>query len=358
MTGTALRGELARWFLHQAEASDLLGSPLYGRLCRAAADDARAGGPVWEVAEAVAEDELPRPRGGSIPLEILAAVHRLVLEGEAPALAAHYPSVGGRVGGDPWPALRQVLVDHAERLRAAMGRSCQTNEVGRSAALIGGVLLVAAEAGRPLRLLEIGASAGLNLRLDRFRYESAHGSWGDPGSPLILVDRWVSAPPVLDVDVHVVERRGCDPSPIDPTTGEGRLAISAPIWPDQTDRFERLDAAIEVARAVPVTVDGESAATWLPRRLSEAAPGTATIVFHSVMLEYMDPPDREAAVGAILSAGDAAGPDAPLAWLRMEPDEGYDEFRVDLTTWPEGRERRLAQAHPHGVWVRWLDAFD
>jgi hypothetical protein len=341
--------------LHQAEASDRLGSPLYGRLCRAAADDVRAGGPVWEVAEVVAADELPRPRGGSIPLELLAAVHRLVLEGEAPALAAYYPSVGGTLGGDPWPAFRRVLEDHVGRLRTAMGRSCQTNEVGRSAALIGGVLVVAAEAGLPLRLLEIGASAGLNLRLDRFRYESAHGSWGDPGSHLTLVDRWLSAPPVLDVDVTVVERRGCDPSPIDPTTEEGRLEISAPIWPDQTDRFERLAAAIEVARTVPATVDPESAATWLPRRLSEGVPGTATVVFHSVMLEYMDRPDREAALEAIRSAGEGVDPEAPLAWLRMEPDEGFDEFRVDLTTWPGGRERRLALAHPHGVWVRWLD---
>jgi hypothetical protein len=189
MTGPGLREELARWFLHQGEASDRLGSPMYGRLCRAAADDARAGGPVWEVVEAVAEDELPRPRGGSIPLELLAAVHRLVLEGEAPALAAYYPSVGGTLAGDPWPAFRRVLVAHVERLRTAMGRSCQTNEVGRSAALIGGVLVVAAEAGLPLRLLEIGASAGLNLRLDRFRYESAHGSWGDPASPLTLAGR-------------------------------------------------------------------------------------------------------------------------------------------------------------------------
>src|SRR5438034_5449361 len=111
-------------------------------------------------------------RASALALRFMGAVHRLVLEGRAPALARHYPSAGGEAGLEgAWAAFRDTLEQHRDTLRALVTSPVQTNEVGRSAALLGGFLLVARETGLPLRLLELGASAGLNLRWDHYRSE-------------------------------------------------------------------------------------------------------------------------------------------------------------------------------------------
>ena len=46
--------------------------------------------------------------------------------------------------------------------------------------IVGGFLAVAAHTGLPLRTFEVGASAGLNLRWDRFFYEARGATWGPP----------------------------------------------------------------------------------------------------------------------------------------------------------------------------------
>src|SRR6185436_3701388 len=114
-----------------------------------------------------------------------------------------------------WPALRAALAAHAPELRALVDRPVQTNEVGRSAVLLGGFLLLARAHGLPLRLLEIGASAGLNLRWDHYRYEGAGVAWGDAASPVRLTDVF-EVPPPLAVTAEVNTRAGCDASPVDP----------------------------------------------------------------------------------------------------------------------------------------------
>ena len=129
----------------------------------------------------------------------------------------------------------------------------QTNEVGRAAALIGGLLhLVADNDDRPLRLVEIGASAGLNLRADRFRVELADGrSVGPAGSPVVLRDPWQGPLPPLRPRLVVVERLGCDVAPLDPATTEGRLRLTSYVWPDQLERLDRLRGALQLAARGP-----------------------------------------------------------------------------------------------------------
>src|SRR5206468_409136 len=104
------------------------------------------------------------PELSALALRLMAAVHRLVLEGKAPGLAPFYPSVGGTgPPGEAWPAFVSTLEAHPDEVIAGAARPCQTNEVGRSAALLLGFLEVARWKGLPFRLLELGASAGLNL---------------------------------------------------------------------------------------------------------------------------------------------------------------------------------------------------
>jgi hypothetical protein len=122
------------------------------------------------------------PGPSALALRLLGAVHRLVLRGDAPDLAAHYPSARGRPG-DVWPAFAAVLRDHRDELRRLVENPVQTNEPGRCVALLGGFLEVARATGLPLRLLEVGASAGLNLRFDRYRYQLGDERWGAPARP-------------------------------------------------------------------------------------------------------------------------------------------------------------------------------
>ena len=345
-------GERLAWTLRvQADACEAMGSSLYAHLLRRAADDALAGGAVAEVLA----DHLAPGRADALALRLMAAAHRRVLAGQAPALAAHYPSAGG--DGDAaaaWPAFRELLTDDTDRVNELVALPIQTNEVGRCAALVWGMLEVAATTGTPLRLLEVGSSAGLLLRLDQYRYGGAGAAWGPADSPVDLTGAWEQVPPAgTGIEVAVTERRGCDPAPVDVSGEEGRLALRAAVWADQTQRLARLETAITVARRVPVELTRASVETWLPAVLAEPAPGVTTVVFHSVVEEYLDADQRAVLHDTMRDAGARATVDAPVAWLRLEPISRLRHHGVTLTLWPDsGRERIVAVCGAHGAGVR------
>lgn len=332
----------------QSGACGGLGSPLYQDLLARAAEDFEAGGPTAAVLAGHEGD----PGGSALPLRFMGAVHRLALEGSAPELSERFAAENGESEGEKdragtWRVFRKTLEEHTERLRSLVELPVQTNEVGRCAVLLAGFLEVAASFGLPLRLLEVGASAGLNLRWDAYRYAAAGFRWGPPESSLEIefeIDGGDMPEPVAAV---VAERRGCDASPIDPASEEGRLTLLSYVWADQPARLERLRAALALAAEVPAAVDRAAAPGWVRERLAEPAPGAATVVFHSVVMQYLTPEERDEFEAAVAAAGAAASPEAPLAWLRMEPAGPRAEVR--LTVWPGGEDRRLALAGYHGT---------
>ena len=125
------------------------------------------------------------------------------------------------------------------------------------------------------------------------------------------------------------------------------------MWPDQSERFELLSAALELARAQPVFVERADGADWAERMLTQPARGVATVLFHSLVMHFLSDVTRQRLLATIERAGEVATDDAPLAWLRMEL--GGDEADVRLTTWPGGEERLIARAGYHGRPVRWID---
>jgi hypothetical protein len=337
----------------QAVACEQLGSPLYaGLLCHAAAD-LEAGGPVAGVLDGF----LAAPWRSALALRMLGGVHALVLAGQAPELAAFYPSAGGTADPGPggaraWAALRPVLAGQRDAVRGWLDRPPQTNEVGRAAALLGGLRHLAAQARLPVRLVEIGTSAGLNLRADRFCVPGAAGRYGDPASPVVLAGGWQGRPPP-DAPVEVVARTGGDRDPIDPATERGRLTLTAYVWPDQRDRLARLRGAFAVAAACPADVRQELASQTLRR--TELAGGHWTVLWHSIVRQYLDEAQREAVADGVAALGAAATPAAPFAWLSLEPHQrtANGQCQVTLTTWPGGAERVLGSASPHGMPVVW-----
>jgi hypothetical protein len=326
---------------HQADACGRLNSPLYAGLLELAARNVDAGGPCASLLEAHAGDD---PLS-MLPLRFMGAVHRLVLEGRAPALAQAY---AGGSPQDAWPAFRAVVEDHADDLRAGVRRGVQTNEVGRCAALLGGFLLVAGATGLPLRVLEVGASAGLNLRWDAYRYGDGGRAWGDAASAVHL-----DYVPPVDAAATVAERRGCDPNPLDPASADGRLTLLSYVWADQRWRFAVLEAALDLAARVPAAIDRAGAAAWLRAQLADPASGRATVVFHSIVMQYLSEEERAQVPALLRAAGERAASDAPVAWLRMEPDTA-ERAGVWLDLWtPAHCHARIAAAGYHGRPVEW-----
>jgi hypothetical protein len=335
---------IADYFRLQGEYCAKLGSPLYAVLHRHAADDIDAGGPVARVLDGYPH----QPIASAMALRLMGSVHRLALIGAAPELARHYPSTGGDGDAEAaWPRFRAVVADRCDELRrAVVEHGVQTNEVARTAALLCGFLLVARETELPLRCLEVGTSGGLNLRWDHFRYDAGTASWGDPSSPLVLRDCWAPGPLPFDVSANVVERAGCDPNPLDPTTDEGRLVLTSYTWPDQRERLRLLRAACDVAACVPASITRANGAHWIAERLARPTPGAATVVFHSIVMQYLDQASRDRFRAALEDAGARASREAPLAWLRMEP--GGEQAELRLTRWPGGEERLVATTGFHG----------
>ena len=217
---------------------------------RGAADDLEAGGIVADLYTGV-----PLPAGQAPALRLLAALHRLVLAGQAPDLARYYPSVGGPPPDGVWAVAERTLRAHAADLWVVLRRGVQTNEPGRSAVLFGVLLWIADRYRRPIRLLEIGASAGLNLLAENFAYRSSGALLGDPDSPVVFEGPWVDTPVPDPADAQtyltVVDRRGCDVVPIDATSTDGQLALLSYIWPDEPEAAGPDARRLEVAARSP-----------------------------------------------------------------------------------------------------------
>ncbi|MFD1826036.1 MULTISPECIES: DUF2332 domain-containing protein [Mumia] len=338
-------------FRRQAEICASLGSPMYGDLIGALADDLAGGGPTKDVLGPLADDGAAPPV--LLALRLVGGLHRLVLDDEVPALAASYPSVGGVWDRDvAWPHVRAALVEHRERLHASLDHPLQTNEVGRSAALAGGVLRVADRFALPVRLIEIGASAGLNLRVDHYRFGSPSGWWGPVDSRVAMRGAWKGLSPPVDAPLEIVERTGFDLTPLDIGQADDRRVLEAYTWPDMTERLSRLRAATTIAQEVPVRLEQRSAADGLDAL--ELVDGTATVVWHSITWPYLDDDEQRRIVERLDALGATADVDRVLAHVRLEPaDVLAGPYPVILTTWPFGEATEIGSAPPHGLPVTW-----
>lgn len=318
-----------------------------------AARDIDEGGPVARLFEGVAVPP------GSVPaLRFVAALHHLVLSGRTPQLEAFYPSVGGdRRPQEAWPVVLDALEEHFDWVHERLGRTVQTNDPGRAVVVYAALLWLTERHGLPVRLLEIGASAGLNLLVDRYCYVVDGTILGDPSSPVRFSEPWERAPeidlPGAAQRLKIQARAGCDLAPLDAADPEDRLTLLSYIWPDEPDRLDRTRAAFSVAADLPHLVVAEPAGTWLRRTLA-SEPGdvaTLTVVWHSLFRQYVDPREWEALETAYAGQASAHG---PIVWLAMEP--GRDHLAgVELTIReaPSAEPRRLARCGDHGAPVLW-----
>jgi hypothetical protein len=345
---------LQKVFGWQAEFCRNSGSPFSGLVLDQIAAGLASDSPYFKALEPWREARTKVLFDDAVPIRLLAAFHYLALSGMAPELTRLYPPSAAPAPEVVARAMRSAAEAHPQVIAGYMASPPQTNEVGRALCLVGGFLTVAAETGLPLRCLELGASAGLNMNWDRFHYTFGGGAmWGDPAAAVQL-SGWEGGAPPLPDGLRVTERAACDQNPIDVTDPEWALRLQSYVWADQSLRLERLRAAIAVKRETGGVPERADAADWAERHVHPAS-GLATVVYHSVFLQYPPPETQARIVAAIDAAGAAATAEAPLAWLSMEPvpnDAAAMEVRLRL--WPGGDERMLAQVHSHGAWVKWL----
>jgi hypothetical protein len=336
-------------FREQASVATSLGSPFTTRLCELIAerlDRSTAIGHAlfdWPGDASVKNDLLPARLTG--------ALHALLLSEGDERLKAAYPPQNGS-DDQLWQAVTGAFENHADFILQRLQYAPQTNEIRRCNVLLPGFLTIANQFGKPLQLLEVGASAGLNLQWDRYHYDLAGCSWGDPASPVRLLPDW-QGPPPPEVEIQVARRLGCDLNPLDPTSAEDRLRLMSYVWADQPDRMQRLTAALSIAAADPPKVERADALEWLPRELAKPAEGTVRVIYHSIAWQYLPPEARAKGEAIIAEAGSKATDNAPLARLQMEADDNPDGATISLQIWPGGALRELGRADFHGRWVKW-----
>jgi hypothetical protein len=334
-------------FRKQADACRLMHSPLTASVLDTLADSLNAGTRTGARALGWIGD----PLGEVLTLRLAGGLHALARSLLDSALSELY----ARQDGDFGAVIGRVLREWDEWLYPWLDNTPQTNEVGRSGALMPGLMVAAQILDMPIELLEIGASAGLNLNLDRFHYQLGGLEAGPPDAKVRLNPEWRGDAP-LGVWPQILSRIGVDQNPLD--VGDDAVAqrLLAYCWPDQPERLARLEAAIELARAFPLKLDRGDAADWIEVQLSEPQiEGRARLVMHSVFWQYVPAPAQARIEAAILSAAKQASTARPLGWLSFEPNPGeLGPMQLRLKLWPGGEDLHLATCHPHGTTINWL----
>lgn len=295
-------------------------------------------------------EEWPRDAAAdALAMRFNAALHALARSGTVPALAGLYRDRTG----DFDAVIGAAMATADDFIAEWMCVIPQTNEVGRSAAIMAALMVLRARYDMPCALYELGASAGLNLNLDRYSYDLGGLHVGPNGAPVHIAPVWNG--PVPDARmIEIISARGVDLNPIDVRDAAARERLMAYVWADEPDRVERLAKALAAARDAGSRVERGDIAAWLPVQL--AAPqaiGTCRTVIHTMALQYLDAAGRDAVEAAFATAGARASVSQPLARIGLEWTAKRDAVHLSLTTWPDGQTRYLATCHAYGAWVEW-----
>ncbi len=328
-------------------------SPLHERICLAVSADRE----LLEMVRAA-------PPAAHMPLTLLGAVHYLLLEGLDHPLADVY---AGRSDADPGPLFLELCRSHAEEVAALLAsRHVQTNDCGRSAIIGTGLSWLASRMEGPFGLVDVGASAGINLLCDRYRIDyGPHGVTGPVDSPVEISCRVLGGhPPVAERLPALCSRVGIDRSPIDLTDSTDARWLLACVWPD-TGRLERTAASIRLARQDPPTVLAGDATEALPGVLAGLPAGAVAVVVTTSAFGYLSREDRPRFVAVL----EEESRRRPVAWLSSEgagivealdDAAAVDDAPADCDVFGalvfEGgatHAQLLGFAHKHGAWLDW-----
>ncbi|MDJ0644200.1 MAG: DUF2332 domain-containing protein [Erythrobacter sp.] len=295
----------------------------------------------------------------AMPLRVTGGLHHLALTGRDQRLLPVY--AGAVTDQEAVDAIvLELVAEHDAELVPWLDGPPQTNEAGRSASIMAGLLWLAQRMVPRFELFELGASAGVNTMLERYFFRLGRTDVGPPDSPMRIAPDWrgEGSPPPPPDEFEIVDVRGCDVAPIDLADPDSALRLKAYVWPDAPARMERIDAAIALATANPPDLVQMDAGEFVREILAwPRQPGATRAMFHSIMWQYMPAETQAAIADAFHEAGAQATPDKPLAWVSLETDPATFRHELKVRYWnggeDDGKTTLLAHAHPHGAWVEW-----
>ena len=290
----------------------------------------------------------------AMPLRLAGGFHWLQLSGAEARLAAVYDGTVTEQGAVD-AVIGAVAREHDAVLLPWLDGPPQTNEAGRSASIVAGLLWLAGKLGARFELNEIGASAGCNTMIERYRYELGGVGVGPVAAPVVIAPEWRGAAPPENV-IEIMAIRGCDRAPIDLSDAAQALRLKAYVWPENGARLARLDAIVAMARERAPLLEAADAADWVERRLGEPqAAGVTRAFYHSIVWQYIAPEGRARIEAAMAAAGALATAERPLAWLMLETNRATFRHELRVRFWPGPAEwTLLGEAQAHGAWVEWL----
>ena len=324
-------------------------SALYESLCHSISDDRHL----------LALAAHARP-GQPAPNLLLAAVHWLLLAGAQHPLSAYYPDIspGAVRQGDPYPSFRSFCLDHSGEIAALIStRRVQTNVVRRCAVLLPAfAAAMGRDHERPLSLVEIGASAGLNLFWDRYSYTySDRRRWGDLDSPVQLssVIRGDLRPPLPESIPQVVSRIGLDLNPVEIRDRDAVGWLRALVWPERAEEARMLEDALAMANDDPPRLLAGDALELLAEVLASIPSDTNLCLYHSNVLNQFPRDVR----GRFFELVEEHGSVRDLNLISVEGRSRHHHCAVELTQYRNGFKtaRLLADNDSHGNWIKWLE---
>ena len=290
-----------------------------------------------------------------------AGLHALARSGRYPLLQSLYRTATPATVPDPIeldPALALALADGEDELLQWLTGPTQTNEVARVAGLAAALTELSATHALPCSLIELGASAGLNLNLAHYDISIGGHRVGDPASEVRIAPRWSGRAP-RPGPLLINRAVGVDISPIDVARAADAERLHAYIWPGEQARTERLRAAIALTRHRAPVVEQGRAGNWLVKQL--AAPqsgGERRVVFHSMVLQYIPAAERQQIDRIMAAAGAGACAERPLVRVGLEWNDDRSAVEVRVTQWNggpgSGRTELAARCHPYAEWFEWL----
>ncbi|MDE2301828.1 MAG: DUF2332 domain-containing protein [Sphingomonadales bacterium] len=341
--------DVAQGIAWQAEHAARNDAPITARICLAQLavmqGDTATGRRISTWPGAVIEDALP--------LRLAAAFHHLHLTGAEARLTPVYTgAITDQAAVDA--AVLAVVRDHDAALLRWLDGPPQTNEAGRSASFIAALAWLSGRIGPRFEMNELGASAGCNTMIERYRYELGGVGFGPAGSPVRIAPEWRGPPPPA-AEVTIAAISGCDRAPIDLADRAQALRLKSYIWPEQPFRLERLDQIIALAQASPPRLVRAEADAWVPVRLAAPQPAGVTRVFyHSIVWQYLAPEARARIEAALRDAGARASAQRPLAWVMLETNRATFRHELRVRHWPgPAGWTLLGEAQAHGAWVEW-----
>ncbi|MFM2370798.1 MAG: hypothetical protein RIS85_520 [Pseudomonadota bacterium] len=290
-----------------------------------------------------------------------AGLHALARSGRHPQLQQIYAAAGR--GELPSAAqldlaVALALCEDDATVARYIESPTQTNEVGRIAGLVAVLMELNVRATMPSEILELGASAGLNLNLDRYACQVFDALAGNPRSRVRIAPRWTGRA-VPFAPVPIAATRGVDLHPLDVANADHRERLHAYVWPGEMARDDRLGAAIAVARRHPPQVDRGGAAQWLEAQLAgPQREGVRRVVFHSMVVQYMPEAERIALRRTLARAGAAATPQRPLVAVGLEWSGDRKAVELRVRQWNggahDGAAAIVAWWHPYAEWFDWV----